>query len=227
MTTSECNAFYNQIIQGDCTTVLKTIPDSCVDLAVTDPPYLVNYHDRLGRKILNDDNPENVMSCFPELYRVMKYNSFCVCFYGWQSIDLFMTTWKRAGFTPVGHIVWHKSYASRTGYLKACHEQAYLLAKGRPRRYGDAINDVMPWEYSGNRWHPTEKSVSVLKPLIETFSRPGDLVIDPFAGSGSTAAAAAFTNRNYLCIELDPKYYEIASRRLAGVARYYDSRAAA
>lgn len=213
--------FCNKIIQGDCTAVLKTIPDMCIDLAVTDPPYLVNYRDRSGRTMANDDNPEKVLSCFPELYRVLKRNSFCVCFYGWNRIELFMTAWKNAGFSPVGHLVWHKSYASRTGYVRACHEQAYLLAKGRPRRYGEAISDVLPWEYSGNRWHPTEKAVSVIKPLIESFSRPGDLVLDPFAGSGSTAAAAAFSGRDYISIELENEYCETARRRLAGINRYY------
>jgi len=92
---------------------------------------------------------------------VLKPDSFCICFYGWNRIDLFMKAWKVAGFAPVGHLVWHKDYPSRTGHLKACHEQAYLLAKGRPRRLGEAISDVQPWEYSGNRWHPTEKVSAV------------------------------------------------------------------
>lgn len=219
--------FRNKIIQGDCTDILQSVSGETVDLAVTDPPYLVNYQDRTGRTMANDDNPENVLASFPEIYRVLKPDSFCVCFYGWNRIELFMTSWKSAGFTPVGHLVWHKSYASRTGYVRACHEQAYLLAKGRPRRYGDALSDVLPWEYSGNKWHPTEKAVSVIKPLIESFSRPGDLVLDPFTGSGSTAVAAAFASRDYLGIELEEKYCVHARRRLAGVARYQDSSIAA
>jgi adenine-specific DNA-methyltransferase len=216
----------NQIIQGDCTAILQTLPDESVDLAVTDPPYLVGYRDRTGRRIAGDDNPEMVLPSFPELYRVLKPHSFCISFYGWNRIDLFLTAWKQAGFTPVGHLVWHKDYASRVGYLKSCHEQAYLLTKGRPRRPGVPLSDVLPWEYSGNRWHPTEKAVSVIKPLIESFSRPGDLVLDPFAGSGSTAVAAAFAGRDYLGIELEPTYCAHARKRLAGIARYRDRLAA-
>src|SRR5690606_16036040 len=124
-------------------------------------------------------------------------------FYGWNTVDLFLSAWKGAGFAPVGHIVWHKEYASRTGYLQARHEQAYLLAKGRPARPGKPLPDVQPWEYTGNKWHPTEKAVSVFRPLIESFSRPGDLVLDPFSGSGSSAVAAAFAGRKYLGIELE------------------------
>ena len=210
----------NQIIQGDCTAILQTLPGESVDLAVTDPPYLVGYRDRTGRRIAGDNDPDMVLASFPELYRVLKPDSFCISFYGWNMIDLFLTAWKQAGFTPVGHLVWHKEYASRTGYLKASHEQAYLLAKGRPRRPGEALSDVLPWEYSGNRWHPTEKAVSVIRPLIESFSRPGDLVLDPFAGSGSIAVAAAFAGRDYLGIELELEYCAHARRRLAGIARY-------
>jgi len=217
----------NRIIHGDSADILKSLPPASVDLVVTDPPYLVNYRDRTGRRIANDDSPDSVLSCFADLYRVMKPDSFCVCFYGWNTVDLFLSAWKDAGFAPVGHIVWHKEYASRTGYLQARHEQAYLLAKGRPARPGKPLPDVQPWEYTGNKWHPTEKAVSVFRPLIESFSRPGDLVLDPFSGSGSSAVAAAFAGRDYLGIELEQKYCELARRRLSGVARFLDLPAAA
>jgi site-specific DNA-methyltransferase (adenine-specific) len=160
-----------------------------------------------------------VLPCFPQLYRVLKPDSLCVCFYGWNRIELFMTAWKEAGFTPVGHIVWHKNYASRVGYLKSCHEQAYLLAKGRPRAPSRTLRDVLPWEYSGNIFHPTEKAVSVLSPLIESFSRPGDLVLDPFSGSGSTSVAAALSARDYCGIELERRYCIHARRRLSDMRR--------
>jgi site-specific DNA-methyltransferase (adenine-specific) len=79
---------------------------------------------------------------------------------------------------------------------------------------------VQPWQYSGNRAHPTEKAVGILKPLIRAFSQRGDLVLDPFSGSGSTAVAAALTGRRYLAIELEARYCAVAKRRLQGVARY-------
>ena len=211
--------FRNRIIQGNCAAVMQSIPDASIDLAVTDPPYLVNYRDRTGRTLAGDNASHMVLPCFPELYRVMKHNSLCVCFYGWNRIELFMTAWKDAGFTPVGHIVWRKNYASRVGFLKSCHEQAYLLAKGYPRRPARPLSDVQPWEYSGNKFHPTEKAVSVLTPLIESFSRPGDLVLDPFSGSGSTSVAAALSGRDYCGIELERRYCIHARRRLADLKR--------
>jgi DNA modification methylase len=68
--------------------------------------------------------------------------------------------------------------------------------------------------------HPTEKAISVVKPLIETFSPPGGLVLDPFSWSGSTAVAAALAGRLYLGIELEEKYCQVARKRLAGVERF-------
>ncbi|MEJ1962215.1 MAG: DNA methyltransferase [Gammaproteobacteria bacterium] len=210
---------HNQVIHGDCTQVLRTLPDEFVDLVVTDPPYFVRYKDRLGRTIANDGDPGSVLGAFTDVYRVLKPNSFCVSFYGWNSVAAFSNAWTTAGFRAVGHLVWHKSYASSRRFVSAHHEQAYLLAKGRPARPASPIPDVQPWEYTGNRAHPTEKAVSILAPLVRAFSQPGDVVLDPFAGSGSSLVAAALSGRRYLGIELEARYVEHAQRRLAGVAR--------
>ncbi len=211
---------HNRILQGDCTQLLKTLPDNSVDLVVTDPPYFVRYKDRSGRTIANDRDPESVLGAFSDLHRTLKPDSFCVSFYGWNRVDAFFHAWKQAGFTPVGHIVWRKDYASSTGFLRYCHEQAYVLAKGRPAKPARPLDDVQPWEYTGNKAHPTEKAVSILSPLVETFSRPGNVVLDPFAGSGSTLVSAALLKRRYLGIELEPQYCTLAEKRLAGVTRH-------
>lgn len=219
-------SFENEIIQGDCAETLKSIPAGSAGLVVTDPPYLVNYRDRAGRSIANDDSSGAFLECFTDVYRVLAPDSFCVCFYGWNKVDAFFNAWTKAGFRPAGHIVWRKNYASSTGHLNYCHEQAYLLAKGRPRKPSAILDDVQPWENSGNRCHPTEKAVGVLTPLIESFSGPGGLVLDPFAGSGSTLVAAALAGRRYLGIELEEKYCGVARRRLEGVSRYLSRMAA-
>jgi DNA modification methylase len=78
---------------------------------------------------------------------------------------------------------------------------------------------VQPWIYSGNRSHPTEKAVGILKPLIEAFTQPGQIVLDPFAGSGSTLVAASLSGRSYLGVELEANYCDLFERRLAGVSR--------
>jgi len=113
------------------------------------------------------------------------------------------------------HIVFRKRYASKSGFLRAEHEAAYLLAKGEVERPALPIPDVLEWRYTGNRLHPTQKPVEVLTPLIEAFSRPGAVVLDPFCGSGSTLIAARDAGRHYLGIELDPAHQLTATRRMA------------
>ena len=90
----------NQVLHGDCTRVLRTLPNEVVDLVVTDPPYGVRYQDGLGRTIANDDDPSRVLGAFSELYRVLKPNSVCVSFYGWGQVDAFFRAWRQAGFRP-------------------------------------------------------------------------------------------------------------------------------
>lgn len=209
----------NQVVQGDCTRILQRLPDECVDLILTDPPYGVRYRDRQGRTIANDDDPTRILGAFTDLYRVLKPDSVCICFYGWGLVDAFFRAWRQAGFRPVGHIVWVKDYASRERFLRYRHEQAFVLAKGRPPLPARPLDDVQPWVFSGNIDHPTQKDARILTPLVEAFTRPGQLVLDPFAGSGSTLLAAAVTGRCYLGIELERQYCDLARNRLARVER--------
>jgi adenine-specific DNA-methyltransferase len=89
-----------------------------------------------------------------------------------------------------------------------------LLAKGNPSQPAQRIPDVLEWKYSGNKLHPTQKPLCVLTPLIQTFSRPSDIVLDPFCGSGSTLVAARELGRRYIGIELSKTYFELAEQRL-------------
>ncbi len=205
----------NTVLQGDCVERMAELPDRCVDFVLTDPPYLVGYRDRSGRTIANDSDDQWLGPAFAEAYRLLKPDSFCVSFYGWNRADLFLAAWRAAGFRPIGHLVFQKNYASNVGFLRHQHEQAYLLAKGKPSMAARPIPDVLRWRYTGNRLHPTQKPVAPLVSLIEAFTQPGDLVLDPFCGSGSTLVAAQQSGRDYLGVEIDPAHYRTAARRLA------------
>ena len=122
-----------------------------------------------------------------EAYRVLKQNRVAVMFYGWTKVDAFFEAWRSAGFQPVGHIVFRKSYSSKSRFLRYQHEQAFLLAKGRPPLPKQPLSDVMEMPYSGNKLHPTQKPIAALVPLIRSFTLPGESVLDPFAGSGAPA----------------------------------------
>lgn len=172
-----------------------------------------NFKDRRGRTLANDDNPGAVVGAYAQLYRVLKPNTFCVTFYGYPRLHYFVRAWTEAGFDTVGHLVWPKPYASSARFVSVQHESAYVLAKGRPAQPSIPPASVQKtWRYTGNRIHPTEKSVHVLLPLI--YSRPGDLVADPLMGSGTTGVAAVQAGRRFIGVEKSPRYFAQACKRI-------------
>jgi site-specific DNA-methyltransferase (adenine-specific) len=194
---------------------MRRMKSASVDFILTDPPYLCRYKSRSGETIINDDRDDWLEPAFAEMYRLLKPGSFCVSFYGWHAADKFIGAWRKAGFRIVGHIVFRKRYASSVRYMRCQHEQAYLLAKGNAVMPGQPIPNVIDWSYTGNRLHPTQKPIKVLRPLIEAFCPGGGLVLDPFCGSGSTLIAAHDAERSAIGIELDPTHHDIAAARLA------------
>jgi DNA modification methylase len=204
----------NAVLQGDCVEVMRQFRSCSVDFVLTDPPYLAHYCSRDGRKVANDGDSAWLNPAFAEIFRVLRRDSFCVSFYGWHQADKFIAAWREAGFRLAGHLTFTKRYPSAERFLQYQHENAYLLAKGNPPQPAQRIPDVLEWKYSGNKLHPTQKPVCVLTPLIQCFSRPGDVVLDPFCGSGSTLLAAKLQARRFIGIELDCAYCDVARDRL-------------
>jgi len=181
------------VMLGDCTALMGRLETASIDFVLTDPPYITRYRARDGRTVINDDNDRWLKPAFAGIFRLLKPDSFCVSFYGWNQADRFIAAWREAGFRLAGHLVFAKGYASSAGFMRYQHEQAYLLAKGAPARPAAAIADVLPIPYSGNRLHPTQKPTAILEPLIGAFCPAGGIVLDPFCGSGSTLVAARTT----------------------------------
>jgi site-specific DNA-methyltransferase (adenine-specific) len=178
----------------------------------------VRYRSSNGETIRNDDNDAWLEPAFAEMYRVLKPGTFCLSFYGWNAADKFIAAWRAAGFRIVGHLVFRKRYASSARFLRYEHECAYLLAKGHVQLPETPLSDVQDWIYTGNRLHPTQKAVDMLKPLVETFCAPGGVVLDPFCGSGSTLVAARESGRGFIGIELDRRHHRMASGRALSVS---------
>jgi site-specific DNA-methyltransferase (adenine-specific) len=206
--------FRNTIIHGDCIDVMSAMSAQSVDFILTDPPYIASYRSRDNQTVRNDDNTAWLWRSFAQMHRVLKPDAFAVSFYGWPKVDLFFSAWKQSGFRIGGHIIFRKHYASKSAFLQYRHEGAYLLIKGNPPFPAAPLPDVMDWRYTGNKLHPTQKSVHILKPLIEAFTASGHLVLDPFAGSGSTCVAAQRAGRDYIGIELDAIHHQTATARV-------------
>lgn len=205
----------DSVLLGDCRSALADLPGESVDFCLTDPPYLVDYRDRSGRTLAGDRVGDWLKPAFAEVRRLLKPDTACVSFYGWTKVDEFVAAWRATGFRLAGHLTFPKRYTSSSGLVRYQHESAYILAKGSPRPPEHLIGDVIDWVYSSNPHHPTQKPVQVLTPLIESFCGFGGVVLDPFAGSGSTLVAALLVGRHGIGCEVEAPMQATANARLA------------
>ncbi len=135
----------SRFILGNCVNIMASFPERAVDFILTDPPYLVGFRDRSGRSIAGDKTDEWLQSACNEMYRVLKKDALMVSFYGWNRVDRFMAAWKSAGFSVVGHLVFTKTYTSKSAY------------EGQ-RRFASALSVVAAGSCSSLTWlfHPFE-----------------------------------------------------------------------
>ena len=217
-----------QLFCGDCLEVMKGIPDGSVDLVLTDPPYLCDYsrHDsksRFSKKIANDENNSAnegmIEEYLQECYRIMKDNTAIYCFCNYKKIDFFKQQIETAGFNLKNIIIWDKQ-RNGMGDLSTTFGYSYefiiFASKGQPKIRGKRISDV--WQFARvkpkEQEHQNQKPVDLLVQAIEKSSDEGAVVFDGFMGSGSCGVACINTNRRFIGIEKDPKYFEIAKNRI-------------
>ena len=218
----ELNKIYNE----DCLEGMKRIPDGSVDLIVTDPPYLINYKTghrkdkahRFNDVILNDDNEQLITDYVKECYRILKEDSAMYLFCSSHKVDFFKRELEKE-FSIKNMIIWVKNNHT-AGDLESAfgrkYEIVFLVNKGQRKFNGERLTDI--WEFprvSGDgQLHQNQKPIELIKRCIEKHSNVGDVVFDGFMGSGTTAAAALDTNRNYIGFELDEYYFNVAEKRL-------------
>ena len=216
---------------GDCLELMKDMPDGSIDLIVTDPPYLIKYktnyrknktHDFCS-EILNDDNYALISNYIKECYRILKDNTAMYMFCNCDRVDYFKQELEKTGFKIKNMIIWVKNNWT-AGDLKAQfgkqYEIIFLVNKGRKYFNGKRITDV--WNFdrvSGNKQvHQNQKPVDLLEQCILKHSKENDIVFDGFMGVGSTGVACLNTNRNFIGIELDEKYFNIAKERIEKIS---------
>lgn len=219
----------NRIYNGDCLEIMRTWPDACVDLVVTDPPYGVSYvtnhraaNDPLRQRDIANDTGDWLpfaRSWFSEVCRLLKPNSH---FYSFGSFVTAPQMQPLIGseLTFKNALVWDKlnwTVGDLEGDFGRQYELIYFAQKGRrllggQKRYGNILRASRG---SGTEYeHPTQKPEEIIAKLIECSSNAGDLVLDPFLGSGTTALVSEKMNRRWIGCEIDPRYVAVGQRRL-------------
>jgi len=210
-----------QLIKGSCFELNDDIADKSIDLIVTDPPYgmsfVSSYRKVKHKAIENDQSLVWLPEWFKSQYRVLKDNSHAYVFCSYHHIDKFISYSKEAGFEVKNVLIWHKNNTGMgdlTGDYAPQYEFILFLSKGRKVLNGRRDSNIIKCPKTGNLNHPTEKPVNLIQFLIEKSSKPGDLVLDNFFGSGSCAIACSNLNRKFIGHEIDEQRYNDAYKRL-------------
>ena len=206
------------LYQGDCLDVLRGLPDGSFDAVITDPPYGISYATNftvggvgaswLNRQIVGDETTEArdvVLSWARE--RELLW----ACFGSWKMP-------KPEGIRGV--LIWDKGPSFGMGDLsfpwKGSWEEIYIGGRGWSGNRDEGVlrGHLVHSHESQGRCHPTEKPVSLMREIVRKLPRDAH-ILDPFAGSGTTAIAAAMEGRHCTLIERDPAYCDIIRRRVA------------
>ena len=152
----------------------------------------------------------------PDVYRVLKQGTHCYIMVNARNLKELQTEAEKVGFVFQNLLVWDKKNATPNKYYMQCLEFILMLSKRPARNINDmGCKNLLPTpNIIGNKPHPTEKPVALMEQLIRQRTDEGDIVLDPFAGGGSTLIAAKRLKRHYIGFEIDKQYYDIACNRL-------------
>ena len=165
---------------------------------------------------------EDLQLFINHFYRVLKPGGTCIVFFDLWKITPLKEQLEGAKFKQIRFVEWIKTNPqpinSKVNYLTNCREIALLgIKKSKPTFNSSYDNAIYKFPIQGgkDRFHPTQKNTKLFEELIKKHSNEGDVVLDPFLGSGTTAIAAINTDRNFLGCEMEQEYFEKAKSRIS------------
>ena len=236
----------NKIYQGDCLILMKEIPDKSVNLILCDLPYGVTARNEWDVIIPFDilwgeyvriikDNGCIVLTAIQPFASVVVMSNLKLFKYEWIWEKTQGTGFLNAKKQPLRNheqvLVFYKSQPTynpqmwqSTPYTAKRLDKSYSTNYGKQTRV-DTINTdgkrypltVQKFKYDSNKVHPTQKPIELFEYIIKTYTNEGDLVLDNCIGSGTTALACLNLNRNFIGIELEQSYVDIANKRITEV----------
>lgn len=234
------------ILQGDCFDLIKNIDDKSVDLILIDPPYIISrnsnfktHSDNTSTDMINkynisidfgdwDKKELDWDFLFKEYHRILKDGGTLVIFYDiWKSSEIkFMADkykfkqprvcqWQKTNPVPVN---------SKLNYLSNAIEYFFTFVKGKKPTFNSVYDNGVykyPICHGNERYeHPTQKPLQLIVDIVNKHTNEGDVVLDTFGGTGTTAHACILTNRKYKIIEKEDKYFDIIKSRIEKATTY-------
>lgn len=218
-----------QILLGDALALMRAMPDECIDLVCTDPPYRTISGGKKGaegfgwRTSVVSENDGKLFAhneiepsdYLPECYRLLKPGTHIYVMSNLINLRATADAMEAAGFHIHNLLRWDKNTKNANRwYMKDC--EWTLFGAKRPVKKINSPGSTQGFRAANprNKRHPTEKPVELMEHYILNSTQAGDVVLDPFGGSGSTAVAAQRAGRRWMCFESDPAHYYPAVGRV-------------
>lgn len=221
------------LYNDDCLNVMANIAEGSVNCIITDPPYKLNKTTgsstnsskasswqgnlKAGDKTANIENEIKFSEWLPLAYKILKDGGHLYIWVNDKNLSDLQVAAEKVGFKLHNILVWQKNNCTpNRWYMKNC-EFILFMRKGKSvpiHNLGDTQLYACKNLSGKDKLHPTQKPVEYIERLLLNSTKEGDLVLDMFMGSGSTGVACKKLNRNFIGIEKDEYYFQIAERRL-------------
>ena len=212
---------------GDSLELMRNMEAGTVDLIVTDPPYPVikgGHPDdpRRPSGILSKNdgkifahNDCNAKEYLPEFYRVLRDDAHCYIFTNVVNLRYLLNLADDLGFQLHNLIAWKKNNCVVNRWYMKKLEYICFFRKGKAFKVNDSsVSNCLEYDNPRNKQHECEKPVLLMETLVCQSSQQGETVMDPFMGCCPTGVAAVKNNRRFIGCEIDPKYYDLSSKRM-------------
>ncbi|CUT02433.1 DNA-methyltransferase [Candidatus Chrysopegis kryptomonas] len=225
----------DNIYCGDSLILMKDIPSDSIDLIITDPPFAIDFkakrnnYNRDSERVLEGYNEipkekyyEFSLAWISQAYRILKPTGSMFVFSGWTNLKDILNAIDEAKFITINHIIWKYQFGVFTQRkFVTSHYHILFVVKdeksykfNKIEHYPEDVWIINREYWTGKIKTPTKLPTAIVKKIILYASDEGDLVFDPFLGSGQVAVVAKALNRHYLGFEIVPEYYEFALKRL-------------
>jgi site-specific DNA-methyltransferase (adenine-specific) len=222
-----------KLYNKDCLEVLNRLEDNSIDLLITDPPYPVTSRGSAGNSggmMQKDVNKKGKVFQFndikcedyaPEFFRILKDGSHCYVMTNHVNLINMLNTFTNCGFHFIKCLIWNKGNKIMGQYYMSQFEYILFFRKGKGVKINNcgtsdilSIPNKKKKDENGKNLHDTEKPVELMEILVGNSSKENDTVIDPFMGIGATGVACKNLNRDFIGVELDEHYFNIAKDRI-------------
>jgi len=209
---------------GRAEELLSTLSNTSVDLVVTDPPYKVSQNYGAGVDADNLMGVASILRTFPEISRVLRDGRFFACFYDNRILPFLFEAIKGTDLVYRKTIYLYRRWGNANRWVgwMQCTDPCCIFVKGIDKPFSPEINGrqvkhdvyIKDKPESEDTGHPAQKPLEMIKDIVSWCSDEGEMVLDPYCGSGTVLKACKELNRNALGFESNPKYEDMIIKRL-------------